>query len=262
MRAPRYPRLFTLLFLLGSFPLLAVAEDATTAPTSTNTTYAALPPETQGDLLMARGNFSAALVAYQQGSPQSAELCNKIGMAYHHLFALEQARKYYQKAIALNPHYGEALNNLAAVYHGEHDYKLAEKTYKKALKYDPNSAVTYSNLGTAYLSDGKYKLGAQAYQKAVSLNPNVFDPKQARLIDDAGTRNQRADVNYYLAKTYATAGNVDQAMHFLRRAVAAGFNDRHRLMEDKDFTQLRNTPEFQQMMDQLTEPHPRNRAAS
>ena len=259
MRAPWYFRLFALFFLLGFFPLFAVAEDAITIPT--NPTFTALSPEVRGDLLMARGQYSAALDVYQHSSPQSAVLCNKMGIAYHHLFALEQARKYYQMAVALDPHYAEALNNLAAVYHGEHDYKQAEKTYKKALKYAPNSAVTYSNLGTAYLSDGKYKLGAQAYQKAVALNPNVFDPRQTRLINDVSTRTQRADVNYYLAKTYATAGNTDQALHFLRRALQAGFNDRRRLMEDKDFTQLRNTPEFQQLMDQLLEAHPRNHAA-
>ena len=178
-----------------------------------------------------------------------------MGIAYHHLFALEEARKHYLMAITLNPRYAEALNNLAAVYHGQHNYKQAEKTYKKALKYAPDSAVTYSNLGTAYLSDSKYKLGAQAYQKALLLNPHVFEPKQAQLIDESGSRTQRAACNYYLAKTYASAGNNEQAITFLRRAMEAGFTDRRRLMEDSDFTQLRGTPEFQQLMEQMHDSH-------
>ena len=62
-------------------------------------------------------------------------LWNKIGVAYHHMFALDEARKYYQMALAMNPNYADALNNLAAVYHGQHEYKQAERTYKQALKY-------------------------------------------------------------------------------------------------------------------------------
>jgi tetratricopeptide (TPR) repeat protein len=210
-----------------------------------------LSPETQGDLLMVRGSYAAALQAYQLGSLQSAAICNKIGMAYHHLFALEEARKHYLMAIHLNPHYAEALNNLAAVYHGEHNYKQAEKTYKQSLKYAPNSALTYKNLGTAYVSDEKYKLGGQAFQKALTLNPSVFDTRQSQAIEDAGSRAQGADVSYYLAKTYATAGNNEQALLFLRKALAAGFSDRRRLIEDKDFAGLRGTPEFQQLMEQM-----------
>jgi tetratricopeptide (TPR) repeat protein len=212
-----------------------------------------LSPETQGDLLMARGSYAAALQAYQHGSLQSAVIWNKMGIAYHHLFALEEARKHYQMAITLNPHYAEAINNLAAVYHGEHNYRQAERTYKKALKYSPNSAVTYGNLGTAYLSDQKYKQGSEAYQKALKLDPSVFDTNQSQLIDDGSSRGQRASVNYYLAKTFAAAGNNQQALICLRKALAAGFNDRRHLLEDKEFEQLRSMPEFQQLIVQLQE---------
>jgi tetratricopeptide (TPR) repeat protein len=220
---------------------------------SRGSTLASLPPEEQGDLLMARGSYAAALQAYQHGSLQSAVIWNKMGIAYHHLFALEQARKDYQMALTLNPRYAEALNNLAAVYHGEHNYRLAERNYKKALKYAPNSAVTYGNLGTAYLSDQKYKQGAEAYQKALKLDPSVFNTTQSRLIDDGSSRGQRASINYYLAKTFAAVGNNQQALIYLRKALDAGFNDRRHLLEDKEFEQLRSMPEFQQLIVQLQE---------
>jgi tetratricopeptide (TPR) repeat protein len=259
MPAHRYLRPFTLLVWLasaipiGAKPFLAQAMDALPQSASA-AALSTLSPEAQGDLFMARGSYAAALGAYQRGPLESAVIWNKMGIAYHHLFALEEARKHYQKALALNPHYAEALNNLAAVYHGEHNDKQAEKTYKKALKYAPDSAVTYSNLGTSYLSDQKYKLGAQAYQKALALNPNIFDPSQRKqLVEDGGSRTQAAAVNYYLAKTYATVGNKEQALAFLRKALDAGFNDRRRLMEDPDFAQLRDMPEFQQLLQQMHE---------
>jgi tetratricopeptide (TPR) repeat protein len=260
MRAHRSCHVLTLVLcfvsiLLFSTNLLrAQAVDPLPTVASAPVLASALPvlsPERQGDLLMARGSYAAALQAYQLESLQSAVICNKLGIAYHHLFALEEARKHYLMAIHLNPHYAEALNNLAAVYHGQHNYKQAEKTYKQSLKYAPDSALTYKNLGTTYLSDEKYKLGAQAYQKALTLNPNVFDTSQTQPIEDSGSRAQRADVSYYLAKTYATVGNNEQALLFLRRALAAGFRDRRRLIEDKDFAALRGTPEFQQLMEQM-----------
>jgi tetratricopeptide (TPR) repeat protein len=221
------------------------SDPATDVATSTP---AVLSPETEGDLQMVHHNYAAAIDAYQRETNRSAVLLNKIGVAYHHLFALDQARKYYQQALAINPAYPDALNNLAAVYHGQHDYKQAERLYKQALKYSPNSAVTYCNLGTSYFADEKYKPGMQAYHKALQLNPNIFDPHQVQIVQETTSRRQLVAVNYYLAKTYATAGKMQESLTYLRKALEAGFRDRKQLMKDKEFAALRSTPEFHQLM--------------
>jgi tetratricopeptide (TPR) repeat protein len=197
---------------------------------------------------MVHRSYAAAIDAYQQDTQRSAVLLNKIGVAYHHLFALEQARKYYQMALAMNPNYPDALNNLAAVYHGQKDYRQAERTYKQALKLAPTAAITYCNLGTAYFADEKYKAGMAAYNKALSLNPHVFDPGQVQIVDESSSRRQLVAVNYYLAKTYATAGKMEESLEYLRKALEAGFRDRKHLMKDKEFAARRGTPEFQQLI--------------
>ena len=209
---------------------------------------AALSPEIEGDLLMIHHSYAAAIDAYQRDSHPSAVHWNKIGVAYHHMFALDEARKYYQMALAMNPNYADALNNLAAVYHGQHDYKQAERTYKQALKFAPENAITYCNLGTAYFADEKYKPGMEAYRKALALNPHIFDPGQTQIVQETSTRRQLVAVNYYLAKTYATAGKMEEALSYLRKALEAGFKDRKQLMKDKEFAVLRSTPEFHQLM--------------
>ena len=221
----------------------APATDVATLPST-----AALSPEMEGDLLMVHHSYAAAIDAYQRQTQQSAILANKIGVAYHHLFALDQARKYYQQALAMNPRYADALNNLAAVYHGQHEYKQAERTYKQALKYSPNAAITYCNLGTSYFADEKYKAGMEAYHKALALNPNIFDPHQVQIVQETSSRRQLVAVNYYLAKTYATAGKMQESIGYLRKALEAGFRDRKQLMKDKEFATLRETPEFHQLM--------------
>src|ERR1700744_3251892 len=86
--------------------------------TTTSSSSSTLSPEVQGDLLMVHRSYAAAITAYEQQNPRTAVTLNKIGVAYHHMFALEEARKYYQTALSMRPGYADALNNLAAVYHG------------------------------------------------------------------------------------------------------------------------------------------------
>ena len=233
-------------FALTPNPSSSATDVATPSPT------AALSPEIEGDLLMVHRSYAAAIEAYERETQRTAVILNKIGVAYHHMFALDQARKYYQQALAMNPNYADALNNLAAVYHGQHEYKQAERTYKRALKYSPSAAITYCNLGTSYFAEEKYKAGMEAYHKALELNPNIFDPGQTQIVQETSSRRQLVAVDYYLAKTYATAGKMQESLTYLRKALEAGFKDRKQLMKDKEFATLRSMPEFHQLMLQQT----------
>src|ERR1700761_6915489 len=241
--------LFVLVLGVCMHTALAATSDSPTAlEVPTALPASDLTPEVQGDLLMVHRSYAAAIDSYQRETQRTAVLMNKIGVAYHHMFALDQARKYYQQALAMNPAYPDALNNLAAVYHGQHDYKQAERTYKLALKYAPNAAITYCNLGTSYFADEKYKQGMQAYHQALELNPNIFDPHQIQIVEETSSRRQLVAVNYFLAKTYAAQGKMQEAIGYLRKALQAGFHDQKQLMREKEFAALRTTPEFHQLM--------------
>ncbi len=92
----------------------------------------------------------------------------------------------------------------------------------------------------------------EAYHKALALNPNIFDPGQTQIVQETSSRRQLVAVNYYLAKTYATAGKMQESLGYLRKALEAGFKDRKQLMKDKEFAALRSTPEFHELMMQQT----------
>src|ERR1700691_5996519 len=79
----------------------------------TNAALASFPAEERGDILMARGEYLAAVEAYK-GVPANAQVLNKTGIAYHHLLAIDLAKKDYEKALLIKPNYPEALNNLGA----------------------------------------------------------------------------------------------------------------------------------------------------
>jgi tetratricopeptide (TPR) repeat protein len=207
-----------------------------------------LSPEAQGDLYMARRQYVAAIEAYRHAPLMSARNWIKIGVAYHHLFAMDEAMKAYQMAVHLDSHSSDALNNIGAVYHAKHQYGTASKYYRRALKYAPKSAAIYCNLGTTYFADHKYKDAEKAYGHAFAIDPKTFEHDTNATIDEGSTREERMAQNYYLARTFARAGNHEQALLYLRKAFGEGFHDRRKLNGEQDFAMLRTTLEFKQLM--------------
>jgi tetratricopeptide (TPR) repeat protein len=203
-----------------------------------------LSAETQGDLMMIHQRYLAAISAYQRGPRDSAVVWNKLGIAYQHMYALDFAKAQYEKALFLRPKYPEALNNLGTVFYGEKDYHKAENYYKKALRLKPDCASFYSNLGTAYFAERKYKQGVAAYQRAIAIDPEIFIRESEERIAEMGPIEEQAKLNYALAKLYAQAGNLEAAIQYLRAAFIDGFDDRKKLMADKEFAAIRDTPQF------------------
>src|SRR5580698_9793499 len=93
----------------------------------------AITPEIRCDILMARKMYRDAVDCYKAGSDGSAVMANKTGIAYHQLADMDNARKYYERAIKLMPKYAEAINNLGTVYYAKKSYRRAISEYRKAL---------------------------------------------------------------------------------------------------------------------------------
>jgi len=215
-----------------------------------------ITPEMRGDIFMARKMFREAIEVYKDGANKSAVMANKTGIAYHQLLDLDDAKKYYERAIKLDRNYAEALNNLGTVYYGQKSYGRAINQYKKALRLKPDSASYLSNLGTAYFARKNFELAAKIYQQALAIDPNIFEPRggssgsviQERSID----AEDRAKFHYFVAKQYAKAGNMEQAILNIRRALEEGFKERKKFVEEPEFAILHDNVEFQQLM--ATEP--------
>ncbi len=235
-------------FLLSQRRAFGVEATAQDKPSPRSNLEINLTPEQWGDLLMVHHQYLEAIDAYRKAPRDSAVVWNKLGIAYHHMFALDQAKADYIRALSINPRYGEALNNLAAVYYAEKDYKRAEKTYRRAIKLIPNSATAYNNLGTAYFAEGRFKQGFEAYREAFALDPAVFNGDPLQTISETSSTEERARVDYCLAELYARAGMKDQAIEYLRKALDAGFNDNKKLMQDQEFASIRQSAEFEQLI--------------
>lgn len=208
-----------------------------------------MEPERRADILMARKMYREAIEVYDQALRNNAVITNKIGIAYHQMMQLDTAKKYYERALKLNPKYSEAMNNLGTVYYAKKDYRKAVGQYKKALKLAPQSASVYSNLGTAYFARKNYKEASEAYRIALSLDPEVFEHRSTygTMLQERSVQ-ERAKFHYYLAKTYAKAGMNDRALQYIRRALEEGFKDKDKLAEEPEFSAIRDLPEFKELL--------------
>src|SRR5262244_119459 len=84
-----------------------------------------LTPEKRADILMARKMYREAAETYQQDSLENPVIWNKIGIAHHQMLQLEQAKRYYERAVKMKPDYAEALNNLGTIYYAKKSYRRA-----------------------------------------------------------------------------------------------------------------------------------------
>jgi tetratricopeptide (TPR) repeat protein len=205
--------------------------------------------ETRGDIFMARKMYREAIEVYKEGPSDSAVLLNKTGIAYHQMLDLNDAKKYYQRAVKLDPRYAEAINNLGTIEYSRKNYRRAVSLYKKALRLSPNAASIYSNLGTGYFARKDYKEATEAFRKALALDPEVFEHKSTHgVLLQERTVEERAKYHYYLAKMYAQAGTNDRALMYIRKALEEGFKDKKKFQEDPEFSRMRDLPEFKELL--------------
>lgn len=205
--------------------------------------------ERRADIYMARKMYREAGDTYRQAiqqEPNSAKLVNKLGISYHQMMLLANARREYERAWKLDKGYSQALNNLGTVYHAQGSYRRAIRTYRKALRLSPHSASIYSNLGTSYFARRKFKEASKAYFEALRLDPNVFEARGTfgTLLQERSVGN-RGKYYYFMAKAYAGVGQWDRAVLYLRKALEEGFGNRRKIAKDEAFVAMHELPAFQ-----------------
>lgn len=229
------------LSVVGQVPA-AISSPAVTSPQFKPT------PEQIGDSLMAHQRYQAAIEAYKEGSQNSAETWNKMGVAYQLMFNTDDAARCYAMAMKIDPKNAIAVNNMGSIYMAKKDFGKAEHTYRKALKLDPRSALVHKNLGTALLSERKYKKGWDSYQAALSIDPSIFEHTTSVRVENPASIQDRGAMNFYLAKSCAKAGMNARAIDYLRLALNEGFTTPKKILADSELAGLRAVPAFQQLL--------------
>ncbi len=184
--------------------------------------------EQRGDLHIVWKRYHEAIDSYRQAlrfTPNSPVLLNKIGIAYHQLSRLDDAKKFYERATKADKDYAFAWNNLGTVHYRQESYRRAERSYRHALKLDPTQAAFHSNLGMTHFARKRYAEAMEEFRLALLLDPEVFQRRNPGgvLAQDLSVPAERARLLFLLAKTFASLGNVEQVVFYLRHALDNGF---------------------------------------
>jgi tetratricopeptide (TPR) repeat protein len=259
-------RFLILPFLAVSFlSVVALAEDnavQVNAPTARKTQLpdpnaTAAELQSQGDTLRGEKAFLDAMDFYQAAlkksttSTEKAQIWNKIGIAELQTGHFPGAKKAFERAIKADPVFPEPHNNLGVVYYEVKKYNKAIKNYDKAISLKETSASFHSNLGSAYFSKQEFDRASEEYGRALQLDPTIFQHRsQIGIAAQMSSPEDRAHYSYVLARMYAKAGMLDQALLYLRHAMEDGYKNIDDVYKENEFTELRKDPRFSELMSQ------------
>jgi tetratricopeptide (TPR) repeat protein len=263
----RVRRCYSLIALSSCISLAAIAQQhpVVTASGDTLTTPAQLrqvsPPEAtlsakeleiRADSLRTQKAYADSLDYYNAAirKEPTSQLYNKAGIAQLQMMRHDDARKSFQNAIKLDKKNAEARNNLGVIYYIRENYRKAVKEYKKAIAVKGDSASFYSNLGTAEFSRKKYEQASEAYLKALELDPDVFERRSnAGVQMHMASPQDRAGYHYTIAKMFATRGDADRCLLYLRKAMEEGYPEISKVYKEEAFVGVRSDPRFMALME-------------
>jgi len=227
-----------------------------TGPVAGSAPARTIPPkdltlEERADLFMARKNYASAAECYSRALRESTSkaplLWNKLGIALQQQSNFLGARRAYTNATRANKNFAEAWNNLGTVYYMEKKYGRSVKYYQRAIELMGDNAPFHMNLGTALYHQKKLELAVAEYRTALGIDPNVMT-EESPLGTTVHAGGADVEFYFYMAKAFASVGNAEEAVRYLRRALEDGFNDPKRIDEDPDFKKISQHPAFVELM--------------
>ena len=129
--------------------------------------------------------FNLAEAAFETGGNEEAEglykqaleagfdmdmIQNDIAISYINKGMLEDAEKYAQKAVQINPRFADGYNNLGIINYKKGLFQKAIEYYTKAISISGKDAYLY-NLGAVYRQANVPEGALHAYRQALSVNP-------------------------------------------------------------------------------------------
>jgi tetratricopeptide (TPR) repeat protein len=241
--------------LLFSMCLTGCPEKVVQVPVPAENVSRAIELSQEGDIAFARKDYYAALIKFLDASrlnPNSYALMNKLGIAYSQLKYYSEAGAAFQRTIVLNRKSAYAYNNLGTVYFATGDRKKAEQFFKKAIVLQEDVASFHINLGTLYFEKGKYEKGMAELRRGLMLDPGVIGRGEGVALAPAASKGLSTEKSYFIARVYASMGDVDRTVENLQQALNAGFTDIDAIRKEPDFDKVRQDTKFVAFMRQAT----------
>ncbi|MGC9199061.1 MAG: tetratricopeptide repeat protein [Acidobacteriaceae bacterium] len=207
-----------------------------------------ITPELRADTLLARQRYQEAIAIYSRIRPQTAEIENKIGVAYQRLNDDATAIDYYQQAIATDRRFAPAYNNLGTIYFQQKQDRKARRLYRKSIRLDARQAAFWGNLGMLSLAQKQYSDAVEAFQHAFKLDPDIFEEIELNGVQENEPSQVLARLYLSFAEIYARAGMKAEAMLYLRKAFGEGFRNLKMIQQDQQLASLHGYPAYEQLV--------------
>lgn len=165
----------------------------------------------------------------------SPELLTNLGRIHLGRGEVDEARRQFEKAIALDPNYADALLALGDVYRMKGQVADAEHVVKRALRVDPNSVGALAQLAELQRDQGRLEEAIRLFGEALAI-----DDSRPFLYLGYGDVLQRAGkfgaaekafrsvleldpdsfkARYNLGVTYGNSGRIDEAIRMYEEAL-------------------------------------------
>jgi tetratricopeptide (TPR) repeat protein len=207
--------------------------------------------ELKGDLERIHNNYFMAISYYSQAlhaDPKNPQILNKLGISELKINNRGLAHKYFNQALKADPRNLSALNNLGAVAYLDKKYKNAVKYLKRALELDESSAPAHLNLAESWLGLNQVDRAMTEYARAIELDADILNENEAGVSARVSTPEQRAAVDFLIAKAYAKRGNIDGALEYLKRAKDGRFSEMGRVYKEEEFAILWTDPRLEKIV--------------
>ncbi|MFK7932025.1 MAG: tetratricopeptide repeat protein, partial [Saprospiraceae bacterium] len=158
----------------------------------------------KGQFLQKREENEAAYTAFKTAvkkMPNNAPANHNFACMARVLKKPNEAKEFFEKAIALNPNWDEPLREFALLLSQEGEPLQAELLLKKALKIAPDQPENYRAVAQWYSANGDRRKAIKYYAKLVKLLPDDLPARTA------------------LGGTLASVGAYEVAIPHLRKAV-------------------------------------------
>ena len=185
------------------------------------------------NILSKQGRTREAIDHYRQVlqiNPDYAEAHNNLGLALEIQGRTEEAMDHFLQALRIRPDYVKASYNLGLAFYRKGNIEEAIAYFRRALRIDPDDIETMYHLAKLYVGTSEYEEALILYQKLIVLLPD------------------NPAVDYNIACIYARQNNSEKSVHWLKKAVAKGFNDLEHIKNDSDLDNIRDSSHYREFL--------------
>ncbi len=227
-----------------------------------------------GMFYLQQADYAQAVEVFQKAirlAPESYRDYSNLGGAFLFMGNREAAIAALQQSLKLRPTAG-AYANLGTAYYQSRRFADAANNYQQAIKFNEQDPDLWGNLGDAYQYGGQRSKATDAFRKQLELlnaqlqvNPRdaerqgdiascyaLLGDKQnalSHLSQSLALGHSNKDLLFNAAVVYNDLGETGVALEWLQKALAAGYSASI-VRDSPDFDNLRNNPQFLQLLSQ------------